>query len=70
MGPPWADEWEGHVFTYDRRHNTCIFNKVLLRGEVKLTCQQMVQKYLQLSVGGAMVGRVVRRESGSVGACS
>ena len=28
----------------DRRHNTCISNKVLLRGEVKLPWQQMVSK--------------------------
>ena len=46
MGPLWVDEWEGHVYVYclgeteevrsndDRRHNTCTFNKVLLRGEV------------------------------------
>ena len=48
VGPPWVDEWED-MYTCillgeteemrtnnDRRHNTCIFNKVLLRCEVKL----------------------------------
>ena len=82
MGPPWVDEWED-MYTCillveteemrsndDRRHNTCISNKVLLKCDVKLPWQQMASTYLAVVVGGTMVERAVLRGSGAVGACS